>query len=180
MRAVDASLASLGVDYLELYAIHWPVPARGLYVETWRALEKVKSNGPARSIGVSNFPPDVLEQLLTETDTVPAVNQVELHPWLPAKARLRRLALSIQPARLVPQVALFGEACGAPGRYSVVRSGCSVFACLLLQVGADGVEAVVAGDPGIAGQCFQQFQSGPGAASHRDRDGVIKDLSVTG
>lgn len=86
MRAVDASLANLGVDYLDLYLIHWPVPARGLYVETWRALEKIKSDGLARSIGVSNFPPDVLERLLAETDTVPAVNQVELHPWLPQTA----------------------------------------------------------------------------------------------
>ncbi|ONM48138.1 aldo/keto reductase [Nocardia donostiensis] len=83
MRAVDASLANLGVDYLDLYLIHWPVPSRGLYVDTWRALEKIKSDGLARSIGVSNFPPEVVERLLAETDTVPAVNQVELHPWLP-------------------------------------------------------------------------------------------------
>ncbi len=86
MRAVKASLANLGVDYLDLYLIHWPVPARGLYIETWRAMEKIKSDGLARSIGVSNFPPDVLERLLAETNTVPAVNQVELHPWLPQTA----------------------------------------------------------------------------------------------
>ena len=81
--AFDRSLANLQVDYLDLYLIHWPVPSRDLYVETWRALEKIKSSGSTRSIGGSNFPQAQIERLLTETGTAPAVNQIELHPWLP-------------------------------------------------------------------------------------------------
>jgi len=88
LTAVANSLANLRLDYLDLYLIHWPVPSRGLYVETWRALEKIKSDGLARSIGVSNFPQPTLKRLLTETDTIPAVNQIELHPRLP-QTRLR-------------------------------------------------------------------------------------------
>ncbi|MBF6102286.1 aldo/keto reductase [Nocardia cyriacigeorgica] len=83
LAAVEQSLANLKLDYLDLYLIHWPVPARDLYVESWRALEKIQSEGLARSIGVSNFPIPQLERLIAETGTVPAVNQVELHPWLP-------------------------------------------------------------------------------------------------
>jgi len=83
LAALDTSLANLKLDYLDLYLIHWPVPSRGLYVESWRALEKIRSDGLARSIGVSNFTPATLRRLLTETDTVPALNQVELHPRLP-------------------------------------------------------------------------------------------------
>ncbi|WP_280496575.1 aldo/keto reductase [Nocardia asiatica] len=83
LAAVEQSLANLKLDYLDLYLIHWPVPSRDLYVESWRALEKIQSEGLARSIGVSNFPIPQLERLITETGTVPAVNQVELHPWLP-------------------------------------------------------------------------------------------------
>lgn len=85
LRAFDRSLANLQVDYVDLYLIHWPVPSRDLYVETWQALEKIKSSGGARSIGVSNFPQAQIERLLTETGTAPAVNQIELHPWLPQK-----------------------------------------------------------------------------------------------
>lgn len=83
LAALDKSLTNLKLDYLDLYLIHWPVPSRDLYLDSWRALEKIKSDGLARSIGVSNFPIPQLERLLTETGTVPAVNQVELHPWLP-------------------------------------------------------------------------------------------------
>ena len=82
LRAFDASLAKLGLDTLDLYLIHWPTPARGLYVETWRAFEKLLADGRVRAIGVSNFQPGHLERLLAESDIVPAVNQVELHPGL--------------------------------------------------------------------------------------------------
>jgi 2,5-diketo-D-gluconate reductase A len=82
LRAFDASLSTLGFDYIDLYLIHWPQPALGLYVETWRALEALKASGRARSIGVSNFEPHHLERLASETDIVPAINQVELHPML--------------------------------------------------------------------------------------------------
>lgn len=88
LATLDKSLASLKLDYLDLYLIHWPVPSRDKYVETWRALEKIKSDGLTRSIGVANFPPAQLERLFAETDTVPAVNQIELHPRLP-QAELR-------------------------------------------------------------------------------------------
>ena len=82
LRAFDASLAKLGMDYVDLYLIHWPLPKAGLYVETWRAFEKLYADGRARSIGVSNFTIAHLQKLLDETGTVPAVNQVQLHPRL--------------------------------------------------------------------------------------------------
>ncbi|NKQ56864.1 aldo/keto reductase [Amycolatopsis sp. K13G38] len=82
MRAFDHSLDQLGLDYVDLYLIHWPVPSRDLYVDTWRALEKINADGRARAIGVSNFQVPHLERLLDETDVVPAVNQIELHPNL--------------------------------------------------------------------------------------------------
>ncbi|MDX3078201.1 aldo/keto reductase [Streptomyces sp. NPDC088354] len=88
LRAFDASLAKLGLDYVDLYLIHWPTPARGLYLETWRALEKIHADGRARAIGVSNFPVAQLQHLLDEGGVVPAVNQIELHPNLP-QAELR-------------------------------------------------------------------------------------------
>jgi 2,5-diketo-D-gluconate reductase A len=86
LRAFDASLASLGFDYVDLYLIHWPVPSKDLYVDTWRALETIAGDDRARSIGVSNFAPHHIDRLLAETDTVPVLNQVELHPWLPQRA----------------------------------------------------------------------------------------------
>ncbi|WP_123304922.1 aldo/keto reductase [Bogoriella caseilytica] len=78
--AIDASLERLGLDRVDLYLIHWPVPARGKYVETWEALEEIKAAGQADSIGVSNFLPHHLQDLFDATETVPAVNQIELHP----------------------------------------------------------------------------------------------------
>lgn len=83
MRAFDRSLHRLGFEYVDLYLIHWPVPSKDLYVDTWRALEALKADGRARSVGVSNFAPHHIERLLAETEIVPAINQVELHPWLP-------------------------------------------------------------------------------------------------
>ena len=74
----------LGLDYLDLYLIHWPTPARDLYVDTWRAFEKLYADGRVRAIGVSNFQPAHLARLIDETDVVPAINQVELHPYLAA------------------------------------------------------------------------------------------------
>ncbi|GHF65155.1 diketogulonate reductase-like aldo/keto reductase [Amycolatopsis bartoniae] len=82
LKAFEGSLAQLGLDYVDLYLIHWPQPSRDLYVETWRALEKILADGRARAIGVSNFQVPHLQRLLDETDVVPAVDQVELHPAL--------------------------------------------------------------------------------------------------
>lgn len=80
LRAFDTSLGKLGVDSVDLYLIHWPLPSRGRYVETWQALEKIYADGRARAIGVSNFTEPHLRRLLAESGVVPAVNQVELHP----------------------------------------------------------------------------------------------------
>ena len=88
LAAFDESLAKLGLDYVDLYLIHWPAPRQDRYVDTYRALEALRADGRARSIGVSNFHPHHLDRLLNETDIVPAVNQVELHPWL-AQAEVR-------------------------------------------------------------------------------------------
>ncbi len=76
----DASLRALGVDYVDLYLIHWPVPAHDRYVETWRALIEIADSGRARAIGVSNFNIDHLERIIDETGVIPVLNQVELHP----------------------------------------------------------------------------------------------------
>jgi 2,5-diketo-D-gluconate reductase A len=90
LRAFDTSVGLLGLDYLDLYLIHWPAPSADRYVESWRALEKLLADGRVRAIGVSNFQPAHLRRLMEETGTVPAVNQVELHPYL-QQSELREL-----------------------------------------------------------------------------------------
>ena len=82
LRAFDASLHRLGLEYVDLYLIHWPKPSLDRYVETWHAFETLAADGRARAIGVSNFQIAHLQRLLTETQVVPAVNQVELHTRL--------------------------------------------------------------------------------------------------
>ncbi|MFE0351323.1 aldo/keto reductase [Streptomyces griseoluteus] len=86
LRAFDTSLEKLGLDYLDLYLIHWPLPARDNYLDTYKAFEKLYSDGRIRAIGVSNFLPEHLERLIAETSVVPAVNQIELHPQLQQRA----------------------------------------------------------------------------------------------
>ncbi|UYQ65527.1 aldo/keto reductase [Streptomyces peucetius] len=86
LRAFDASLGKLGLDQVDLYLIHWPMPARDTYVDTYRALEKIHADGRAKAIGVSNFQPEHLQRLIDETSVVPAVNQIELHPQLQQSA----------------------------------------------------------------------------------------------
>ncbi|MGW0585461.1 aldo/keto reductase, partial [Streptomyces sp. NPDC002920] len=80
LRAFDTSLGKLGLDYVDLYLIHWPLPAKDKYVDTYKAFEKLLSDGLVRSIGVSNFLPEHLERLADATSVIPAVNQIELHP----------------------------------------------------------------------------------------------------
>lgn len=82
LRASDQTLADLGLDYVDLFLIHWPLPEVGDFVETWRAMEKFQSDGGARSIGVSNFQSHHLVRLMDNSDTIPAVNQIEVHPYL--------------------------------------------------------------------------------------------------
>jgi 2,5-diketo-D-gluconate reductase A len=83
-RAFDGTLEALGTDYVDLFLIHWPLPTRygGDFVQTWRTLEEFYRSGRARSIGVSNFTPHQLGRLRAETEIRPAVNQIEIHPYL--------------------------------------------------------------------------------------------------
>jgi 2,5-diketo-D-gluconate reductase A len=90
LASFEESRANLGLDYVDLYIIHWPLPRVDKYVDSWRALIALRDSGLVRSIGVSNFGPDHLARLIAETGVVPAVNQVELHPQFP-QAQLRQL-----------------------------------------------------------------------------------------
>ncbi|MEA5456380.1 aldo/keto reductase [Sinomonas sp. JGH33] len=97
-EAFEASRAALGLDYLDLYLIHWPVPSQGLFVSAWRAMEELQANQVARSIGVSNFLSEHLDALAASARVVPAVNQIELHPTfqqreLAARSRSRGIAV---------------------------------------------------------------------------------------
>lgn len=80
LRACDESLERMGFDYIDLYIVHWPVPAQDKYVEAWKALVRLKELGKVRSIGVSNFMPEHLRRIVDATGVVPAINQVECHP----------------------------------------------------------------------------------------------------
>ena len=83
LKAFDGTLEKLGLDQVDLFLIHWPLPGIDVdFVETWKAFEEIYASGRARSIGVSNFQPTHLRRLLQETDVVPAVNQIEVHPFL--------------------------------------------------------------------------------------------------
>ena len=79
--AMDLSLEKLRLEHVDLYLIHWPVPSRDRYVESWHALEQLRADGKTTSIGVSNFLVHHLERVIAESDTVPAVDQIELHPY---------------------------------------------------------------------------------------------------
>ena len=83
-KAFETTLSELGFDYVDLFLIHWPLPTayNGDYVSTWKVMEEFKNDGRARSIGVSNFQPDHLDKLAAASDTIPAVNQIEVHPYL--------------------------------------------------------------------------------------------------
>lgn len=83
VQAVEESLYRAGLDYFDLYLIHWPNPKQGLYVEAWRALIELRERGLLRSIGVSNFLPEHIHQLTEQTGVTPSVNQIEIHPWFP-------------------------------------------------------------------------------------------------
>lgn len=88
LKAFDISMAKLGLDYLDLYLIHWPAPNNDRFVDTWKALEKLHADDRVRSIGVSNFRIEDLERLKTEGLSTPSINQIEVHPHL-VNAELR-------------------------------------------------------------------------------------------
>jgi 2,5-diketo-D-gluconate reductase A len=88
LGACEKSLQRLGLDHVDLYLIHWPVPTEGLALDTWRAFERIHEEGRSRTIGVSNFRIEDLEMLEREAETQPTVNQIELHPHFP-QAELR-------------------------------------------------------------------------------------------
>ncbi len=83
LREFDASLERLGLEYLDLYLIHWPRPMHGSYANVWKAMEKLRADGRVRSVGVSNFGTEQLTRLAQESSLVPVLNQVELHPYFP-------------------------------------------------------------------------------------------------
>ena len=85
-EGLEGSLRRMGLDYVDLLLIHWPLPARDDYVSTWRTFERLQSEGKVRSLGVSNFKPAHLERLMAETDVVPAVNQIQLSPAITRSA----------------------------------------------------------------------------------------------
>jgi 2,5-diketo-D-gluconate reductase A len=94
VQSVEESLQRLGLDYLDLCLIHWPNPGVGRYVEAWRALVAVRERGLVRSIGVSNFTEQHLNDIIEATGVTPAVNQIELHPYFP-QVRMREVNASL-------------------------------------------------------------------------------------
>jgi diketogulonate reductase-like aldo/keto reductase len=103
LRAFDTSMVNLGLDYVDMYLIHWPCARRGLFAETYRALETLYREGKVRAIGVCNFQPAHLDRLLETAEVVPAVNQIELHPWLQqAELREKHRGLGILTAARSP------------------------------------------------------------------------------
>ena len=97
LLAFDNSMVNLGLDYVDMYLIHWPCARRGLFTDTYRALETLYREGKVRAIGVCNFQPAHLDHLLQTAEVVPAVNQIELHPWLQqAELREKHAALGIR------------------------------------------------------------------------------------
>ncbi|WP_454809113.1 aldo/keto reductase [Paenarthrobacter nitroguajacolicus] len=86
VAGLDGSLERLGLEYVDLLLIHWPLPRRGEFVSTWKTFEELQASGKVRSIGVSNFKPSHLDQLFRETDIVPAVNQIQVSPSIPRPA----------------------------------------------------------------------------------------------
>ena len=99
LEAFHNSLRALGLDYVDLYLIHWPVPSQGLFVDAWQAMEKVYANNQARAIGISNFLPQHVDTLLAGAGVVPALNQIELHPTYQQRdlaAKCRSLGIAVE------------------------------------------------------------------------------------
>jgi 2,5-diketo-D-gluconate reductase A len=99
LRAMDASLKRLGTDYVDLYLIHWPSAYRGKYIETWKALIRLRDEGKARSIGVSNFEGRYIDDLFEATGELPVINQVQLHP----RFQQRSLRKTYEPRQILTE-----------------------------------------------------------------------------
>lgn len=112
--AIEESVLRTGLDYLDLYLIHWPNPSQSLYVEAWEAMIEARERGLIRSIGVSNFLPEHLDRIIAETGVAPSVNQVELHPYfnqpLQREADRARTVLTQAWTPIGKGTALLGEA----------------------------------------------------------------------
>lgn len=112
LAACAASLDRLKLDHVDLYLVHWPVPARARYVDTWRALIRLREEGRVRSIGVSNFNADHLDRIVAETGIVPAVNQIECHPAFQQaalRAECARRGVAVQSWSPLGQGELLGD-----------------------------------------------------------------------
>jgi 2,5-diketo-D-gluconate reductase A len=112
--AFEASAKRLGVDYLDLYLIHWPMPTQNRYVEAWRGFAKLLEDGRVRAIGVSNFKPAHIDRLLTETGVLPDVNQIELNPTVTREATCAYLASRGIAAQSWSPIGRGGELLAAP------------------------------------------------------------------
>jgi len=112
IAAFDQTMETLGLEYLDLFLVHWPLPTVSDYVETWRAMEKIYAGDRCRAIGVSNFQPDHLRRLTKESDIVPAVNQIEVHPYLTqteVRAANAELAIATQAWSPIAQGAVLDD-----------------------------------------------------------------------
>lgn len=131
LRAFDATMDRSGLEYLDLYLIHWPLPALDAYVETWKALIRLRDEGRVKSIGVANFHEPHLRRLIDETGIAPAVNQIELHPSLTQqglRAVNRQLGVVTQSWTPLGR----GDSFDAPAiRDAAARMGCSVAQVIL-------------------------------------------------
>lgn len=133
-QALDASLKELGLDYVDLYLIHWPRPDANVFDEAWARLVAAQQAGKAKAIGVSNFQPHHLNQLLSNSDVVPAVNQVELHP------RFTQTEL----VQLHNELGIRTEAWGPLGQSRYALAEIPVLASLAEQHGATPAQIVLA------------------------------------
>ncbi|RAM35777.1 aldo/keto reductase [Arthrobacter globiformis] len=123
-EAFQNSCQALGVEYVDLYLIHWPVPSRNLFTEAWKAMEKLHASGQIRAIGVSNFLADHLDTLLQSADIIPAVNQFELHPTFQQSelaAKSRSLGMAVEAYSPLGQGADLdaGAVTSVAGKYGV-------------------------------------------------------------
>ncbi|MDN7874891.1 aldo/keto reductase [Burkholderia aenigmatica] len=131
LRSFDKSMKQLGLDALDLFLIHWPMPAHDRYVETWKALIELRASGRVRSIGVSNFTAAHIDRLVQETGEAPAVNQLELHPFFQQQdIRMHHERLGI----VIEGYSPFGSSGAAVLRDGVVRSIAGRHGCTPAQV----------------------------------------------